>query len=142
MSSEHVVAVPAELAKRAHVNEEQYRAMYEQSVRDPETFWAEQAQQFIDWQTPPTQVRSADMAAGNISWFTDGVLNICHNCIDRHLPERAAQTAIIWEGDDPAADKHISYQELHDSVCKLANGLRARGVVVGIGIPSVELADA
>ncbi|HCD27664.1 MAG TPA: acetyl-coenzyme A synthetase, partial [Gammaproteobacteria bacterium] len=72
-----------------------------------------------------------DMAAGNIAWFKGGRLNVSVNCIDRHLPTRGAQTAIIWEGDDPKDAKHISYQELHDEVCRLANGLRARGVKKG-----------
>jgi acetyl-CoA synthetase len=131
MANEHLVPVPDAALQRCHLNNEQYREMYKRSIENPEEFWAEQAAEFIDWYKAPTTVRSADMRAGNISWFADGSLNISHNCIDRHLPARAAQTAIIWEGDDPAQDKKITYQELHDEVCKLANGLRSRGVSKG-----------
>jgi acetyl-CoA synthetase len=131
MTETHIVGVPESVLDTCYINNDQYLAMYERSINDPDGFWSEQADIFVDWYQKPHQVRQADMAAGNIRWFDGGQLNICYNCIDRHLPERAEQTAIIWEGDDPSQEQHISYQQLHDTVCKLANGLRARGVKKG-----------
>ena len=119
------------MAERAYLNDDQYRAMYARSVEDPQGFWAEQADIFLDWQRPWATVCEADMPNGRVRWFDGGVLNACYNCIDRHLPARAGQTAIIWEGDDPDQDASISYRELHDAVCRLANGLRSRGVGKG-----------
>ena len=131
MSQPHIVPVPADVLDRCYINEDQYHAMYARSIEDPDGFWAEQADIFLSWDQKWHQVCQADMAKGEVSWFTGGKLNIAYNCIDRHLPERAAQTAIIWEGDDPADDLNISYQTLHDEVCKLANGLKSRGVTKG-----------
>ena len=128
MSEVHVYSVPDAVRDRAFINEEQYRAMYQRSVEDPEGFWAEQADIFLSWDRKWDRVFSEDMPAGRVSWFEGGRLNISVNCIARHLPDRADQTAIIWEGDDPADDKTITYQTLHDEVCRLANGLKARGV--------------
>jgi acetyl-CoA synthetase len=123
--------VPESAKTRALISDEKYRAMYQQSISDPETFWAEQAESFLDWISQWTQVCDNDLGAGQARWFIGGKLNVCANCIDRHLVTRADQTAIIWEGDDPGDDKHISYAELHEAVCKLANGLKARGVKKG-----------
>lgn len=123
--------VSAENAAKAHINQEQYQAMYKASVETPETFWAEQAEAFLTWQQPWTKTFEFDFRKGKAAWFIDGKLNITTNCIDRHLATRAEQTAIIWEGDDPNDDSHISYQELHDEVCKLSNALKARGVKKG-----------
>ena len=131
MSEVHVYSVPDAVRDRAFINEEQYQAMYQRSVEDPEGFWAEQADIFLTWDKKWDRVFSEDMPAGRVSWFDGGRLNISVNCIDRHLPDRADQTAIIWEGDDPADDKTITYQTLHDEVCRLANGLKARGVGKG-----------
>ncbi len=131
MSQPHIVPVPADVLDRCYINEDQYHAMYQRSIEDPEGFWAEQADIFLSWEQKWHQVCQANMAEGEVSWFTGGRLNIAYNCIDRHLPERAAQTAIIWEGDDPADDLNITYQTLHDEVCKLANGLKSRGVSKG-----------
>ncbi len=131
MTETHIVPVPDSVRDACYINNDQYLAMYDRSVNDPDGFWSEQADIFIDWYDKPQRVVKADFAAGNVSWFAGGQLNICYNCIDRHLPERATQTAIIWEGDDPSQDKHITYQQLHDAVCRLANGLRARGVKKG-----------
>ena len=130
MSEIHVVPVPEAMLDRCFINEDQYHAMYARSVDDPEGFWAEQADIFIDWFDKWTTVREADLPAGRVSWFAGGKLNMAYNCIDRHLEKRGNQTAIIWEGD--AGDTaHISYQELHDQVCRLANALKARGVSKG-----------
>jgi acetyl-CoA synthetase len=122
--------VPANF-KDAHVDAQRYRDMYQQSLDNPEIFWAEMANEFLDWdQTWDTVVRY-DFSKGDAEWFAGGKLNVSYNCIDRHLPQRADQTALIWEGDDPADGKHITYGELKDHVCRLANTLKARGVRKG-----------
>ncbi|MEM7078931.1 MAG: acetate--CoA ligase [Pseudomonadota bacterium] len=123
--------VAEQFAADSHINDDQYRAMYQRSIEQPEQFWAEQAAAFIDWQQTWDTVCSADFPAGKFAWFSGARLNVTENCIDRHLPARAEQTAIIWEGDDPGDAQHISYQMLSDQVNKLANGLRARGVCKG-----------
>ncbi len=112
----------------AHVNADSYREMYRRSVEDPEGFWGEMAHSFLSWDTLWDSVRKFDFVEGMAEWFAGGKLNVCYNCIDRHLPERAGQTALIWEGDDPADDQRITYAELKDHVCRLANALKARGV--------------
>ena len=123
--------VPAAVRARAHLDEAGYRAMYRQSVEDPAGFWAAQAHAFVDWQSPWRQVVSHDFASGSVRWFDGATLNACANCIDRHLPRRAKQTAIIWEGDDPAEQRRISYGELAAQVARLANALASRGVGKG-----------
>jgi acetyl-CoA synthetase len=130
--SDKIYDVPAEWAKRAFINQSKYREMYARSISDPTGFWAEQAKR-LDWTRAPTKIDNWSFAPGNVSikWFEDGVLNASYNCIDRHLATRGNQTAIIWEGDDPSQSKHISYQELHDEVCKMANILRTRNVKKG-----------
>ncbi|MDE0706077.1 MAG: acetate--CoA ligase [Rhodospirillaceae bacterium] len=124
--------VTAEWAKRAHIDNERYLEMYERSVRDPDGFWAEQAKR-VDWFREPTVIRNVDYGYPDVSikWYEDGVLNIAHNCLDRHLASRGDQTAIVWEGDDPAEDKKITYRELHRDVCKFANALKGLGVQKG-----------
>ena len=106
--------------------------MYERSVKDPDGFWGEHGKR-IDWIKPYTKVKNTTYGPPNVSikWFEDGVTNVSMNCIDRHLAKRASQTAIIWEGDDPGESKHITYQQLHDEVCRFANVLRAHGVAKG-----------
>src|SRR5215468_6664734 len=130
--SEKIYDVSADWAKRAYVDDAKYREMYARSVSDPNGFWAEQAKR-IDWMKPPHKIENVSFAPGNISikWFEDGVLNAAYNCIDRHLAKRADQTAIIWEGDDPSQSKHITYRQLHDEVCRMANILRTRNVKKG-----------
>jgi len=123
--------VPEQFKASAQINAERYQAMYEQSINSPETFWAEQAQKFLTWQKPWSQVVKSDLTRGEVEWFIGGKLNVSVNCIDRHLPSRANQTAIIWEGDNPAENKLITYAELHSQVCRLANALRERGVKKG-----------
>ena len=124
--------VTAEWAKRAHIDNDRYLEMYERSVRDPDGFWAEQAKR-VDWFRAPTVIKNVDYGPPEVSikWYEDGVLNIAHNCLDRHLATRGDQTAIIWEGDDPAEDKKITYRELHRDVCKFANALKGLGVRKG-----------
>ncbi|MAT94990.1 MAG: acetate--CoA ligase [Halioglobus sp.] len=115
----------------AHINAEQYEVMYQRSLEDPEGFWADMANNFLSWERPWESVCSYDFHRGEARWFDGGVLNVSYNCIDRHLPARADQTALIWEGDDPADSLHISYAELKEQVCRLANALKARGVSKG-----------
>ncbi len=131
MSDVHLYPVSEHFKTSAAIDLERYRAMYAESVNSPDTFWAEQAKQFLTWQQPWSQVTKSDLHKGDVAWFIDGKLNVSVNCIDRHLPQRANQTAIIWEGDDPAEDQLITYAELHTEVCRLANALRARGVKKG-----------
>lgn len=126
-----IYPVPSRMKARTLIDEATYSTMYQRSIADPEGFWADQASAFLSWQQPWQNVSEADIPTGNIRWFVGGQLNISVNCIDRHLPHRAAQTAIIWEGDEPSDDVQITYQELYDKVCQLANGLRARGVKKG-----------
>ncbi|MGK9166776.1 acetate--CoA ligase [Inquilinus limosus] len=118
-------------AKRAWIDAAEYRAMYERSVNDPEGFWAEHGRR-VDWIRPFTKVKNSSYVGDvHIRWFEDGTLNAAYNCIDRHLAKRADQTAIIWEGDDPKDSRHITYRELHEQVCRLANVLKAQGVKKG-----------
>ncbi|AQT60365.1 acetate--CoA ligase [Cellvibrio sp. PSBB023] len=131
MSEVNLYPVPESFKSKAAINLARYKSMYEQSVNSPDIFWAEQAKAFLTWQQPWSQVTKSDLRKGEVKWFIDGKLNVSVNCIDRHLPARAKQTAIIWEGDDPSEDQFISYQELHDQVCRLANALRERGVKKG-----------
>jgi len=105
--------------------------MYRRSLEDPEEFWAEMANSFLNWDKTWNTVVDYDFIKGDTQWFAGGKLNVSYNCIDRHLPQRAAQTALLWEGDDPADSKHITYSELKDQVCRLANTLKARGVRKG-----------
>jgi len=125
--------VPANIANNALISPEQYQQMYQQSVDDPDSFWAQQASELVSWDTPWDKVLDYSYDADNlyIKWFAGGKLNVCYNCIDKHLKTRADQTAIIWEGDDPNTDKHISYRELYEQVCRLANVLVSRGVKKG-----------
>ncbi|MBS7545364.1 acetate--CoA ligase [Ancylobacter oerskovii] len=130
--SEKIYDVPAAWAQRAFLDDHGYRAKYEASVHDPEAFWGEEGKR-IDWFEPYTVVKNTSFAPGAVSikWFEDGVTNVAWNCIDRHLETRGDQVAIIWEGDDPSQSRKITYQELHDEVCRFANVLRNRNVEKG-----------
>jgi len=132
MTDTNIFPVPDELAKTAWADNAKYLEMYKKSVEDSEGFWGEHGKR-LDWIKPYTQVKDVNYNAPGVSikWYADGTLNASANCIDRHLKTRANQTAIIWEGDDPADSKHITYQKLHDEVCKLANAMKARGVKKG-----------
>ncbi|MCA0900381.1 MULTISPECIES: acetate--CoA ligase [Microbulbifer] len=131
MSEVHTYPVPETFAANTLVTNDDYQRMYHQSVEGPQAFWSQQANDFLQWSKPFTKVVEEDLTKGHAAWFADGELNVSVNCIDRHLPTRAAQTALIWEGDDPADSKNITYQELHDNVGRLANLLKARGVNKG-----------
>src|SRR3974390_69378 len=130
--SEKIYDVPAQWKTRAYIDAAKYQEMYARSLKDPNGFWAGEAKR-LHWYKAPTRIKNTSFALGNVSikWFEDGILNAAYNCIDRHLPARAKQTAIIWESDDPAKSKHITYQELHDEVCRFANILRNRDVNKG-----------
>ena len=130
MSDTHVYPVPANFAD-AHISRADYAAMYERSVHERDAFFGEMAERFLTWDKPWDEVCSFDFVAGRASWFAGGKLNVSVNCIDRHLPERAEQVALIWEGDDPSNSRSITYAQLKDEVCRLANALRARGIKRG-----------
>ncbi|MEC7674341.1 MAG: acetate--CoA ligase [Pseudomonadota bacterium] len=132
MTDEQLFPVPTETARAALVDDAQYQAMYAASLADPEAFWAEHGKR-IDWIKPYSQIKDVSYAADDlhIKWYYDGTLNVAANCLDRHLAARGDQTAIIWEGDDPADDKHITYRELHAEVCRLANALKGLGAKKG-----------
>ncbi|WP_430461947.1 acetate--CoA ligase [Thalassolituus sp. LLYu03] len=133
MSDQKVYPVKPEFADSAWINNEKYLQMYQQSVINPEGFWREQAEQRIDWMRPFTKVRNVSFDDHNVSinWFEDGTLNTSVNCLDRHLESRADQVAIIWEGDNPAESRNITYKELHEEVSRFANALRGQGVRKG-----------
>ncbi|MFA5626623.1 MAG: acetate--CoA ligase [Thiohalomonadaceae bacterium] len=129
--SEKIYPVPSEFKAHAHINKAKYEAMYQQSIKEPDSFWAEQANTFLDWYKPWDRVSEWDYHKGLIRWFEGGKLNITYNCLDRHLATRGDQVALIWEGDDPTEDKKITYRELHTEVSKFANVLKEHGVKKG-----------
>jgi len=131
MSEEKIYPVPESFAAQAHIDAALYQEMYKNSVDDPEGFWAEQAKKFVSWFKPWNKVLEWDFNEGKIAWFEGAELNVCYNCVDRHLENRGDQIAIIWEGDDPNEDRKITYRELHREVCNFANVLKARGVQKG-----------
>ena len=132
MTDHHVFDVPAKIAENAHADAVTYQAMYARSTDDPEGFWSEHGKR-LDWIKPYTKIKDVSFAAEDlhIRWFHDGTLNAAANCLDRHLADKGDQTAIIWEGDDPADSKTITYRELHAEVCRLANALKTLGVKKG-----------
>ncbi|MBU2115124.1 MAG: acetate--CoA ligase [Gammaproteobacteria bacterium] len=132
MSHATVYPVPVSAAERSLLTNEQYSQMYQRSVNEPDAFWAEHGKR-LHWFSPFSQVKNTSFAAGKVSinWFADGVLNASYNCLDRHLPERANQVAYYWEGDSPDVQKTVTYGQLHQQVCKLANGMKALGVEKG-----------
>ena len=132
MSQDKTFQPAAEIVSRALVTDESYTAMYGESLSDNDAFWAEHGKR-IDWIKPYSEISdvSYDTKDLHIRWFADGTLNAAANCLDRHLATRGNQTAIIWEGDDPADSKHITYAELHEEVCKFANVLKAEGAKKG-----------
>lgn len=115
----------------AQLSQDDYLHLYRQSIEQPELFWAGQAKRFLHWSQPWAEVHRHDSRTGQASWFRGGQLNVSYNCIDRHLETRGDQTAIIWEGDDPAESLRITYRTLHQQVCRLANLLKSRGVKKG-----------
>jgi len=140
-SGDQLFPVRADFASRAYVDQAGYRARYERAARDPNGYWAEEARR-IAWMTPPSKIKNASFAGDvSIKWFEDGTLNASVSCLDRHLAERGDQTAIIWESDDPNVSEQVTYLQLHEKVCRLANAMRELGVkpgdVVTIYLPMV-----
>ncbi|EJG1032815.1 TPA: acetate--CoA ligase [Vibrio parahaemolyticus] len=132
MSEAHVYPVKENIKTHTHADNDTYLAMYQQSVTDPEGFWNEHGK-IVDWIKPFTKVKSTSFDTGHVDirWFEDGTLNVSANCIDRHLAEHGDDVAIIWEGDDPADDKTLTFNELHKEVCKFSNALKDQGVRKG-----------
>ncbi|AHE48465.1 acetyl-CoA synthetase [Aeromonas hydrophila 4AK4] len=132
MSESKVYPVKAHIGSDALLDKEGYEAMYRASVQNPDAFWGEQGK-ILDWMTPYTRVKNTSYDPGHVSikWYEDGLLNVSANCLDRHLAERGDKVAIIWEGDNPAEDRKLTYRELHGEVCKFANVLKAQGVKRG-----------
>ncbi|MCD9546286.1 acetate--CoA ligase [Photobacterium carnosum] len=132
MSEVHIYPVDSAIANSAHINDDQYGEMYQQSTINPQGFWRQHGQ-IIDWITPYTKVKNTSFDSGHVSikWFEDGELNVSANCIDRHLADRGDQAAIIWEGDDPNDDATLTYNDLYQQVCQFANALKSQGVRKG-----------
>ena len=132
MSENEKFEVSSEWSAEAQIDADKYNEWYENSLNNNEEFWSEHGKR-IDWIKPYTKVKDVSYNKDNFSikWYYDGTLNASSNCIDRHLKDKADQTAIIWEGDDPADSKHITYKELHSEVSKLANGMKTLGVKKG-----------
>ena len=127
----NVYPVPESWRGKAWIDAKKYEELYARSLRDPNGFWAEQAKR-IDWIKAPTKIKDTSFTGNvHIKWYEDGVLNASANCLDRHLAKRANQAAILWEGDDPKESRAVTYKELHETVCKLANGLKSLGVKKG-----------
>ena len=132
MTQDRLFAPGKETVENALIDDDGYKAMYAESIADPDAFWAEHGKR-IDWIRPYGRISDVSYDAGDlhISWFADGTLNAAANCLDRHLAKRGEQTAIIWEGDDPADSRHITYAELHEEVCRFANVMKTEGAKKG-----------
>lgn len=132
MTTSKTYPISETIAERAHVNLQQYEALYASSIANPSAFWLEQAA-LLDWYSYPTKADNIDITDSSVSikWFEDGVINASYNCIDRHLSQRAKKVAMFWEGDSPEHTEKVTYQQLHYEVCKLANGLKKLGVEKG-----------
>ncbi len=131
MTKSVIYPVSEAFEKKARMTANQYEAMYQQSIDDSDAFWHAQATQHITWQTPFQKTLVGDFNTYDMSWFVGGKLNACYNCVDRHLETRGHQTALIWEGNHPDEQRCLSYLELHEQVCRLANVLKSFGVGVG-----------
>ena len=131
MSDATIYPVNPEVSAKAHIDQNRYEEMYRRSLSDPDGFWAEQAEAFVDWFSTWHTVSRWNFHTGEISWFDGATLNVAYNCIDRHLEARGEQTAIIWEGDEPSVDTKLTFNELHDAVCRFSNVLKDRGVGKG-----------
>ena len=132
MADDTIIDIPPHFARNAVITPQRYKELREESTKDPLTFWRTQGKR-LDWITPYTRVRDVSFDAKDlhIRWYLDGTLNASFNCLDRHLKTRATQTAIIWEGDDPKQSKHVTYAELQEMTCRLANTLKTLGVGKG-----------
>ena len=131
MSEHKIYPVSKATQQHAFIDSERYAQMYDESINQPESFWPAQANEFLSWSKPWDTLTESDLQQGQTAWFIGGQLNACYNCLDRHLATRGDQVAIIWEGDDPTVDASLTYAQVHDKVCRLANVLKDRGVVKG-----------
>ena len=131
MTEEKIYEVSNSIKENALLAEDEYKKLYKESIENPEEFWSKQASKYLDWIAPWKKVSKSNLVDGKVSWFINGKINASQNCIDRHLKDKAEKVAIIWEGDDPAQSKHITYSELHESVCKFSNALKKRGIKKG-----------
>ena len=124
-------APPAALAKSAHIDKAKYKELYDRSIANPDEFWAEMAQR-LTWTKTPTKIKNTSFEGDiHIKWYEDGTLNACYNCVDRHLPAKENDTALIWEGNEPDEDKTLTFGQLKRDTCRMANALKARGVEKG-----------
>ncbi|WP_234418397.1 AMP-binding protein [Dongshaea marina] len=124
--------IPERIRQVAHISSlAEYQQMYKESINEPEKFWGTLARSHLEWIHPFKQVKNEVMEEGLFSWFLEGQLNVCYNCVDRHLQDKADQPAIIWEGNEPDEGRTITYQELHREVCRMANALKKRGIRKG-----------
>ena len=131
MNKEKIYNVPKDISEHSNVSESEFQVLYKQSVENPDEFWSSQAESYLNWDKKWEEVKNTNIEKGEIAWFSGGKLNASVNCIDRHLPKDKNKIAFIWEGDDPEESKNITYQDLHDEVCKFSNVLKARGVKKG-----------
>ena len=131
MNKEKIYNVPKDISEHSNVSESEFQVLYKQSVENPDEFWSSQAESYLDWDKKWEEVKNTNIEKGEIAWFSGGKLNASVNCIDRHLPKDKNKIAFIWEGDDPEESRNITYQDLHDEVCKFSNVLKARGVKKG-----------
>lgn len=131
MSKERVYNPPQSILENSNISDSEFEELYKKSLENPDQFWSEQADIYLDWDQRWSQVQETNIEKGEITWFKGGKLNASVNCIDRHLPDKSEKIAFIWEGDNPNESKEITYQELHDEVCKFSNVLKVRGVSKG-----------
>ena len=131
MNKEKIYNTPTSILESSNISEAEFNELYKQSLENPDEFWSNQADKYLDWNQKWTKVKETNIEKGEVTWFKDGKLNASVNCIDRHLPENRNKIALIWEGDDPSDAKNITYQELLNEVCKFSNVLKTRGVKKG-----------
>ena len=131
MSKNKTYPVFENIARKSHIQKKNYEQMYLRSIEEPDDFWAEQAEQFISWFAKWDRVQNCDFETAKIAWFEGAELNVCYNCVDRHLEKRGNQLALIWEGDEPNQSHKWSYQRLYEEVCKFSNVLKNNGVKKG-----------
>jgi len=131
MNKERIYNPSQSILENSNISSSEFEELYKKSLENPDQFWSEQADKYLDWDQRWTQIQETDIKKGEIAWFKGGKLNASVNCIDRHLPENSEKIAFIWEGDNPNESKNITYQELHDEVCKFSNVLKLRGVTKG-----------
>ena len=131
MTNQPTYPILNEFSQHAYIDKNSYETLYTYSLEDPENFWSEQAKKFITWFSPWNKALTGNFQNLNVQWFTDGKLNACYNCVDRHLPKRADQIAIIWEGDSSDESLQITYAQLHEKICRFANVLKKYGVQKG-----------